>query len=240
MGSMENMMGFTGDGNWLDPQYLQGQTDVWSVTLFNVDPGSLLDGNLSVWLDIDMHHTSRTWATTVNYSILSVNYSFSSNNPPFAPELAISPVGCTNSSDNLVVNVTGPALQDPDGDSVSFEYRWFVDTGTGFFVDDEFAGRGDHTGNVVPAANIQNGDIWRVEVIAVDEHNTKGTSSTVTFAEIGSCLTPPIANAGGDRTSDAAVVTLNGSNSYDPDGMIASYLWEQYMILVEWEHIRLD
>ncbi|MDM8552098.1 C1 family peptidase [Desulfobacterales bacterium HSG2] len=38
----------------------------------------------------------------------------------------------------------------------------------------------------------------------------------------------PVANAGNDRTVDEGdTVTLDGSGSYDPDGSIASYLWEQ-------------
>ncbi len=46
--------GVTGDGNWLNPQYLQGQNDQWSVTVFDVDPSTLLDGELDIHLDIDM------------------------------------------------------------------------------------------------------------------------------------------------------------------------------------------
>jgi len=39
---------------------------------------------------------------------------------------------------------------------------------------------------------------------------------------------PPIANAGPDQTTDAGqLVTLNGSNSTDPDDDIASYYWDQ-------------
>ncbi|RLB28206.1 MAG: hypothetical protein DRG87_09810, partial [Deltaproteobacteria bacterium] len=39
---------------------------------------------------------------------------------------------------------------------------------------------------------------------------------------------PPTANAGSDQTVDeGATVTLDGSNSSDPDDGIASYLWTQ-------------
>jgi hypothetical protein len=234
--------GVTGDGNWLDPQYLQGTSDTWSTTTFNVNPGSLSDGELNIWLDIDMHHSSRFWATTLDYSQLTIEYTYIDNDPPYAPTLSISPVGCTYTTDDLVVTVigptppvigpmppvTGPTPPDPDGDTVTYEYRWFVDTGTGFFVDDEFAGRGDHTGNTVPAADTQDGDKWRVQVTPVDEHGAHGSSNTVTFTTIGQCNTPPIADAGGDKTSTTTSVTLDGSGSDDPDGTIVSYLWELY------------
>ncbi len=41
-------------------------------------------------------------------------------------------------------------------------------------------------------------------------------------------LLPPVADPGPDRTVDSdASVTLDGSGSYDPDGTLVSYLWEQ-------------
>lgn len=221
--------GVTGDGNWLDPQYLQGTNGTWSVTVMNVDPSALMDGLLNIWLNIDMHHTYDNWATTLDYSRLDLTYTFSGNNPPYQPTLSISPVGCTYSTDDLVVTVTGPTPADPDGDPVAYEYRWLVDTGTGFYVDDEFAGRGDHTGNTVPSADTQIGDRWKVEVKAVDPYGAKSTANTVSFATIGDCNTPPIADAGSDRTSCTTEVTLDGSASYDPDGTIDTYLWEVYL-----------
>jgi hypothetical protein len=44
----------------------------------------------------------------------------------------------------------------------------------------------------------------------------------------GTTNSPPVADAGPDQTVDeGANVTLNGSGSYDPDGVIASYSWTQ-------------
>lgn len=52
------------------------------------------------------------------------------------------------------------------------------------------------------------------------------TSVTANFQEVVN--EPPVANAGDDQTVDeGAPVTLDGSDSSDPDGTIASYLWTQ-------------
>jgi hypothetical protein len=207
--------GVTGDGVWLNPQYLQGTNNTWSVTVFNVDPNTLMDGLLNLWLNIDMHHNQDWWATTLDYSRLDIDYTYSTNNSPYQPELAISPVGCTATSDNLVVNVTGPTPADPDGDAVMYEYRWLVDTGTGFYVDDEFAGRGDHTGNTVPAADTQTGDRWMVEVIAVDAYGAKSSASEIEFATIvASCNTPP------ELTLDTDPVEVDEGQTAYNDGMV--------------------
>ncbi len=120
----------------------------------------------------------------------------------------------------------GPTPADPDGDAVTYNYRWLVDTGTGFYVDDEFAGRGNHTGNTVPSADTSNGDRWKVEVTPVDDNGAAGTKNSIAFATVGSGFAPPIANAGPDQTVAPGSATLDGSASSDPDGTIVAYLWE--------------
>lgn len=222
--------GVTGDGNWLNPQYLQGYDEEWSTTTFDVDPKALSDGVLNIFLDIDMHHNYRNWATQLQRSKLEVTYTYSNNNPPYAPELSISPSGNPGDNDPLVVTVTGPDPRDPDGDSVTVEYKWFVKPVTGeYFVEDQFAERGTHTGNTVPAADTKTGDTWRVQVTFIDEHGARGTSNTVTFGQIGGTGgQPPMADAGDDKTSSSTEVTLDGSKSYDPDGTITEYKWEVF------------
>jgi len=178
------------DGTLLDPGYLQGTNQTWSVTNFSVPTTAILDdGVINTFLDIDLHHAECWWATTLDYSKLVIRYSVGGvepNQAPFAPVLAMVPAkGCPTDGEDLVVNVTGPVPADPDGDAVTYSYRWFVDVGTGGFVDDEFAGRGDHTGNVVPAADTQPLDVWRVQVTPTDEHGAIGPYTTVTFGQVG-------------------------------------------------------
>jgi len=178
------------DGTLLDPGYLQGTTDTWSVTEFNTPVGSILDdGLVNVFMNIDMNHSFCNWATTLDNSTLKIVYAPDStstpNDHPFAPQLAAWPLGCPPVGDSLFVSVVGPTPRDPDGDAVTYNYRWFVDVGTGSFIDDEFAGRGDHTGNVVPAGDPQAGDLWRVQVTPVDEHGAIGPFTTYTWGPVG-------------------------------------------------------
>lgn len=219
--------GVTGDNTWLNPQILQGTNNTWSETIFTVNPNDLLDGELDVWLNIDMHHTVRKWSTTLDYSRLDITYTYTENNSPYQAELEISPVGRTDTSDDLLVTVTGPTPADPDTDSVTYEYRWLVDTGTGFYVDDEFAGRGDHTENLVPETDTQIGDNWKVEVTPVDEHGAKGPANEISFETISVVFNqPPIANLNGPYLGAAgSPIDFDGTGSSDPDGDPLTYNW---------------
>jgi hypothetical protein len=180
------------NGTLLDPGYLQGVNNDWSVTVFNLPISSIVgDGLINVFMDIDMNHTVCTWATTLDYSEMRIVYSRCVDpHPPYAPELALSPGGaCVLDTGDLIVNVTGPTPADPDGDAVTYSYRWFVDVGTGGFLDDEFVGRGNHTGNMVPGSDTQVGDIWRVQV--TPSSGTCGAIGDYTTATFDTVQTGP-------------------------------------------------
>ncbi len=218
----------TGDGSPLNPQYLQGTSDQMSITDFNVDPTALSDGVLNVYCDIDMYNTG--WLTRIDYSKITITYQFSSNQAPYKPSVSISPTGVPSSMDDLVATVTGPSPADPDGDTVTYEYRWMVDVGGGYgFVDDEFAGKSNNTGNTVPSSQTNNGETWKVEITPIDQYGARGTKTIVTFSEIGGNNALPVANAGSDFTiAPNTQFTLDGSGSSDSDGSITAYLWEYY------------
>lgn len=174
------------DGEALNPGLLQGTNNTWSETLFNVPLESIADdGLINVWLDIDMNHTSRHWATTLEYSQLVITYLETENNPPLQPELSFSPAQGVSVNDDLVVTVTGPTPADPDFDNVTYTYRWFVDVGQGYYVDDEFAGKDNHTGNTVPAGQTNEGERWKVEVYPSDSNGIAGPHATVMWYTIG-------------------------------------------------------
>ncbi len=177
------------DGSLLDPGYLQGNNATWSVTTFNIQMSSIIDdGNINVWCDIDMHHNENHWATTLDYCELRITYTLSeSNTAPYEPDLVVMPA-CPANDDDLTVQIVGPNPPDPNGDSVTYQFEWFVDVGTGQYVEDAFADRGEHDGATVPAEDTVVGDLWRVQVRSIDEHGAVGDYSTATWSDPIGCI----------------------------------------------------
>ncbi|MEQ8235498.1 MAG: InlB B-repeat-containing protein [Syntrophomonadaceae bacterium] len=199
------------DGAMLSPGYLQGNDATWSNTTFDIPLGAITDdGDINVWLDIDMNHTYNYWATTLDYSELRITYRLDGNLPPYQPQLTISPTGAVTGVQDIVVTVIGPTPADPDLDGVTYTYRWFVDVGTGSFVDDEFAGKPNHTGNTVPAADTVAGEIWQVQVTPVDEHGAIGPYATIQTGT-ATQLTVSFDPNGGDNTPPDKTVTVGSA-----------------------------
>ncbi|WP_321428944.1 cobaltochelatase subunit CobN [uncultured Methanolobus sp.] len=111
------------------------------------------------------------------------------NQHPYAPELS-SAVDTTNltAADPLTVKVTGPKPADPNRDSVTYSYDWFVNTGEGYVADEE-AGRKDHTTATVRPADTRAGDVWKVQVTATDYYRLQSqTVSEFEFPELEASL----------------------------------------------------
>ena len=194
------------------------------VTLVKSPP--FTPGDYDIWIDTNqnqMFDSGDVWSNQAG-GISAFSVFQPANSPPYQPQLSITPSLAVENSDDLVANVVGPSPADPDGDEVTYTYRWLVKIGTGNFVDDEIAGRGNHNGNTIPASDTVVGDIWRVEVTPTDEHGTAGTSATATWQTVADS-TNPVANAGPDQTvNEDTQVTFSGSASTDDVG-IASYTW---------------
>ena len=164
--------GLAADEVALSPGLLQGENRTTSITNFDIPLSTILDNDLiDIWLDIDMNHTTYTWATRIDYSKLEIVYTVEINTPPEISSIALNPQPNAGDDDTLTVEV---ATFDADEDTVTLTYRWYVDVGQGFYVDDEFAGRGNHTGHSVPAADTEPGDKWKVEVTPTDAKGAIG------------------------------------------------------------------
>ena len=127
------------------------------------------------------------------------------NEPPVAD--AGGPYSGTE--DELVTTFDGTGSSDPDGDSLT--YAWdFGDeaTGTGPKPTHAYGAGGEYT----------------VKLTVSDGRG--GVDSDTTTATIPEVDDPPVADAGPDQTVQLGQeVTLDGSDSFDPDGSITTYDW---------------
>ncbi len=207
------------DGTRLNPGYLQGANATWSTTTFDVPVSAITDdGNVNVAIDIDIYHNSPVWATQLNSSTLVVTYTLGPvNQAPYLPTLSGTPAGNVEKNQSMTVNVTGPAQPDPDNDPVTYEYRWFLDTGTGGYLDPSVHGRGTFTGSTVPASATQLGDHWRVQVTPRDDKGAIGPYATFTFGAVVpvSDQTPPVITP--------KVVGTQGSNDWYTSDVTVSF-----------------
>jgi len=190
----------------------------WAYSIAEISHTLTDDGEYSV-LAFDHFGTG-----TGDYSIfLSGPTGPVENKPPYQPQLAITPSLTVEDDDDLIVTVMGPTPADPDEDTVTYTYRWLVNTGIGEFLDDELADRGDHAGSTVPAVDTVVGDTWRVEVIPIDQYEAVGPSAIATWHVVGA--NKPVADAGPDQiVNEDTLVIFNGSNSIS-SSEIVNYTW---------------
>jgi hypothetical protein len=118
------------------------------------------------------------------------------------------------------VTLDGSNSSDPDGTIAS--YRWAQTAGPAVTLASPTAAR---TTFAAPAVGTQ-GAALSFQLTVQDNGGLTATS-TVTI-NVTYQNRPPVANAGPAQTvASGAAVTLDGSNSSDPDGTIASYRWAQ-------------
>ena len=119
-----------------------------------------------------------------------------------------------------MVTLNGSNSADPDGQIAS--YFWTQISGTPLMLSDAFA-----RNPVFIASNGHlGGEALVFELTVSDAQGLQHTDRvTVNIAYENQ---PPVADAGPDQTvKEGDVVTLDGSDSADPDGQITSYLWRQ-------------
>jgi hypothetical protein len=117
-----------------------------------------------------------------------------------------------------MVTLDGSNSSDPDGDSLN--YSWTQISGPNVMLTDADTVTPEFT---APEVDSETDLTFELTVDDGDASDTDTTIVTVTDSN-----TPPTADAGDDQTIEVqATVTLDGSNSSDPDGDSLSYSWRQ-------------
>ena len=98
---------------------LEGTSGEWSITVFEVDPGLLSDGQLNVCLDIDVTHDYPNWAVTIDWSKLRVKWEWLPPVVDFDSKVNIGVGELYVNFKNLSECYTRVIWEFDDGDSVS-------------------------------------------------------------------------------------------------------------------------
>lgn len=126
-------------------------------------------------------------------------------------------------STGATVSLGGSASLDSDGSIVS--YSWVQTSGSAVALSNADTATPDFTAPTTA-------DTLAFQLTVTDNDGATSTDSvTVTVSEpvpVPSTNIPPVAKAGADkRAHQHAMVVLNGWRSYDPDGRVVAYRWEQ-------------
>lgn len=159
------------------------------------------------------------------------------NLAPSPPEMILEPAQATSTSP-IRCTLIAPSV-DPDGDDITYTYRWLSRSPGGFFEE-----AGDIDGNEVSAGRLEAGDEWRCEVTATDGHALSETAiSTTIIRNIRpvAVISSPTA-LDGIYTSLSRKVELSAEGSYDDDGDELEYTWslEQGGVLGDRETITVQ
>lgn len=159
--------------------------------------------------------TDRSGASHNDQVSIHVIVAPSENQPPIAdagPDQTV--------KEGNMVTLDGSNSYDPDDGIAS--YFWNQIAGTSMILSSPAEVRATFTAS----DGHLGGESLVFELTVTD---TKGLESTDTVTiSISDENQPPVADAGHDQTArEGSLVTLDGSHSYDPDGSIASYFWEQ-------------
>jgi hypothetical protein len=125
-----------------------------------------------------------------------------------------------NVDEETTVTLDGSNSSDPD-DGIEF-YRWKQIAGTSVSLSNPTDDQPTFSAPTVGSDGVS----FTFELTVTDYGSLQSTNTTI--VNVIWLNDPPTANAGVDQTVlEKSAVTLNGSNSSDPDDGIASYQWKQ-------------
>ena len=131
---------------------------------------------------------------------------------------AVDVVAPTTADQGENVTLNGTATYDPDGNQLY--YAWSQDGGVPVSLSDD-----DQPVVHFEAPSVSKNSILRFNLLVEDENGGIGKNSTTVTVL---ATAKPHADAGGEQTVDEGEwVTLNGEDSYDPNGESLDYSWTQ-------------
>ena len=134
------------------------------------------------------------------------------NQPPVAD------AGVDQSVDGGTIVLLSGTTSDPDGTIAS--YLWEQTAGTTVALAGAATATATFTAPDVPAE-----ETLAFLLIVTDDEGA--TASDVVRVTVRAVNQPPVADAGVDQSVDGGTIVLLSGTTSDPDGTIASYLWEQ-------------
>jgi hypothetical protein len=178
-------------------------------------------GTTCTFYDLDdfttYHFVARAFDLSGNESVDSVPFTYvpEVNDPPTAdagPDQAV--------AEGDDVTLDGTNSTDPDGMIVAYE--WEQIAGTSVVLNDPDSDTPWFTAPIVGVG----GEALTFELTVTDDGGSSDTDTVI--VNVSNVNQPPTADAGPDQTvGEGTSVTLDGSNSSDPDGAIVAYDWTQ-------------
>ncbi len=136
------------------------------------------------------------------------------NNRPSAPTVAISPETPV-SEEALVATITSPAI-DPEGDSITHRYDWYVDGNI----------YSSTNAPTVPLGVTKRGEYWEVQVFANDGYSDSAPGSdNVTIGNSAPSIDSVTITPSGAGTLDDLTCTPVGWNDPEGDGEDYDFVW---------------
>ena len=161
--------------------------------------------------------TSSSGRVTPTLQRVQIGYGAGTDRPPVGGSVSIAPAAPRT---NQVVTATPSGFSDPDGDPLTYHYRWFRNG-------QEIAGATSNSLNLASAGNGDRGDIVRAEVYASDG---RGAASDPVAQSVTVANTAPTAGTASVRptspsTNDVAKADANGFADIDNDTLTYRYQW---------------
>jgi hypothetical protein len=126
--------------------------------------------------------------------------------------------------ENIIVTLGGSNSFDTEGETLSYQWQQ-IGGASSVTLSNPQAANPTFT---APSSFGSGGELLTFQLTVTDEEDAQATDTAIVNVTLPLANRPPEADAGVDQqVEEGETVTLNGSNTFDPDGDNVSYQWEQ-------------